>query len=539
VSDVESLRQQLRERGYLSHGIERWFALDPWSSRTFWRELVTVAFKAAALLALFGVLPGVAIMLFRNFPLTVVETAELTLLYGAFWLAISFVFVVLLALIFKVRPELAVDTPRALLAVSLGGAALLSALTVIWWRGFETSSGTLELLVGSALILLFFLVATVIISAALLSFSIYELQRVPAIHQKPRGVPLTIAAAVLIMLLFLPAYASSERQAAAPPQVVVTPTTRKVALIAVDGLTNDIFRSRPALVSSFPFAAPVTTIPADSTAQRWASVGTGVATETHGVRAIEGVRLRGGRNLIQSVSRADSVLRSIAPALRLATRQPLPPTVRQRDYVWEILAGRGTPSLAVNWWMTDDARDGALTSIGPQSIFAAGAGDPIRIDATARQRFLREVDADSPQFATVYLPALDVIVNRLPLDQSTRVVRSMQALEGIAETVSAMRERGYETFLIGLPGDGQRGSGVFAAPALDFSNGPSAYSVAPTIYDLLGFPLSREMPGASLLQANDTGRDRVASYGSRSRDTGSVKVDEEYYESLRSLGYIR
>src|SRR5256885_1852509 len=53
---VDDLRSQLRERGYLSHGIERWFALDPWSSRAFWLELATVAAKASLLIALFAVL---------------------------------------------------------------------------------------------------------------------------------------------------------------------------------------------------------------------------------------------------------------------------------------------------------------------------------------------------------------------------------------------------------------------------------------------------------------------------------------------------
>ena len=61
-----------------------------------------------------------------------------------------------------------------------------------------------------ALIAAFFLIATIAVSAALLSFSIYELQRIPAIHQKPRGVPMTIAAAILIALLFLPTFAAQD-----------------------------------------------------------------------------------------------------------------------------------------------------------------------------------------------------------------------------------------------------------------------------------------------------------------------------------------
>ena len=49
------------------------------------------------------------------------------------------------------------------------------------------------------------------------------------------------------------------------------------------------------------------------------------------------------------------------------------PTVRKRDLVWEIFAGRGVPSAAVNWWTTDDVHAGALDSIGQMSIFVAAA----------------------------------------------------------------------------------------------------------------------------------------------------------------------
>src|SRR5947207_1823277 len=164
---VDDLRQQLRERGYLSHGIERWFALDPWRSRAFWIELLVVSGKAATLIGAFALLPLVAIMLFRNHPLTAWETLLMAIVYG-----------------------------------------------------------------GSAIIISF------AISAALLSFSIYELQRVPAIHQRSRGVPMSIAASILTALLFLPAYAAQERRTAEPPiQVVTAPTSKRIAVVAVDGLT--------------------------------------------------------------------------------------------------------------------------------------------------------------------------------------------------------------------------------------------------------------------------------------------------------------
>lgn len=535
VSEVDSLRQQLKDRGYLTHGIERWFALDPWSSRAFWLELTLVALKAAMLIAAFGALPMTAVMLFRNFPLGALETLGLFVSYGLAWLVAAFVFVVVVALVLKIRPALPIDTPRALLAISFAASALLVAPIAIWWYRFDTSATTTELAAGVALLVLFFLTASIVISAALLSFSIYELHRIPAIHQKRRGVPMLVAAAVLIALLFVPAYADRERSAP-EPMVVTTPTSTRIALIAVDGLTHEILQSRPDLARTFPNAAAVSNLPGDSTTERWASLGTGVRTEAHGVRAIEGVRFRGGSHILQRISRGDFVLMQLAPLLGMARREPLPPTVRRRDYVWEIVAARGLPSVAVNWWATADAQIAALHTIGPESIFGGAQGDPLRVDAAAAARFLSLLDERKPRLATVYLPALDVVLNRLELDQSTQLAQSLRALDGLARTIAAARARGYEVVLTGMPGDRQRGSAVIASTMITMP-ATSEFDVAPTLLDLLGFPVSNEMPGHSL--ASKLVEPRIATYGNRTSATAPPPVNDEYYENLKSLGYIR
>ena len=534
MSEVDSLRQQLKERGYLTHGIERWFALDPWSSRAFWLELTLVALKAAILIAAFGALPMTAIMLFRNSPLGALETLGLFVTYGAAWLIAAFVFVVAIALILKIRPALPIDTPRALLAISFAASALLVAPAAVWWYRFDTDVTTPELAIGVALMVLFFLIASIVISAALLSFSIYELQRVPAIHQKSRAVPMLVAAAALIALLFVPAYLDRERKVP-EPMIVTTPTSSRVALIAVDGLTHEILQSRPDLARAFPNAAPVSNLPGDSTTERWASLGTGVRTDAHGVRAIEGVRFRGGAHILQRISRGDFVLMRFAPLLGIARREPLPPTVRRRDYVWEIVAARGLPSVAVNWWTTADAQIAALHSIGPETIFAGTKGDPLRVDANAVSRFLGELTRQ-PRLATVYLPALDVVLNRLELDQSTQLAQSLRALDGLANTIALVRARGYDVVLAGMPGDGQRGAAVIAS-TLPLQRASSEFDVAPTLLDLLGFPLSAEMPGRSL--ASQSAEPRIASYGNRTSAGAAPQLNDEYYQNLKSLGYIR
>jgi hypothetical protein len=137
---------------------------------------------------------------------------------------------------------------------------------------------------------------------------------------------------------------------------------------------------------------------------------------------------------------------------------------------------------------------------------------------------------------TVYLPSLDVILNRMAIDRSTQLAESVRALDEIRTTIDALRGRGYEVIVAGLPGDRQSGSGVLASTIAFGRGGASAYDIAPTLCALAGFPASAEMPGSSMVP---TPLARVAGYGRRASPAENVKVNQEYYENLKSLGYIR
>ena len=502
-------------------------------------ELAVVALKAAALIAAFAALPHVAIMLLRNGRLGAIETLTLFVLYAAFWFAASFFFVVLVALLMKLRPEIAVDTPRALLAISIVAAGVLVVPIAVWWFRFDSLPGAVELAAGGALIGLSFIVSAVVVSAALLSFSIYELHRIPVIHQRSRALPFAACVAVLIALMFLPARSVSP--AVPPQQIVVTPAATRVALVAVDGMTWDIFESRPDLMALFDARFAATPVQGASAAERWASIGTGVPPDLHGVRALAGVRLAGGSRVLQNVSAADVMLRVVAPAAGLAGLQPLPPTVRRRHFVWESFADRSVPILAVNWWTSGSEKSGALTTVGQETIFASSKGDPLRLDegALARLRTAIAAERDTgrpPAFATVYLPALDVVLNRVSYDPSTQLARSVRAIDGVADAVRWLKSQNYEVLLVGMPGEGQSGRAVIAS-TLPLRQPSSAWDVAPTVATLLGFPASNEMPGRSLAVGGSP--QRIATYGDRARRDPAAKLNQEYFESLKSLGYIR
>jgi hypothetical protein len=160
----------------------------------------------------------------------------------------------------------------------------------------------------------------------------------------------------------------------------------------------------------------------------------------------------------------------------------------------------------------------------------------LKLDSGATKRAISAVDRSHPRFVTLYFPALDVILNRLALDRSAQVAASVRALDGIGTAIEAMRSRGYEVIVVGLPGDRQSGNGAFATTIALANRPASAYDIAPTLSALMGFPASAEMPGSALVA---TDLPRIASYGPRAGQSESAKVNEEYYNNLKSLGYIR
>jgi hypothetical protein len=538
---VETLRDELRKLGYLSRGIERWFELDPWRSRTFWRELASLAAKGGILLAPFLALPAAVVMAIRNRPFDLTEMAMIS----GFYLVTAFAFVAMVivgaALLLRLRPALPVDSPTALTAIAVGTAAALEAAFALWWHAFPNPPGRFEQLAGVIMILLSFGVATIVLSAVFLSFAIHETGKIPSVRQRSRAIP--IAAGGCVLLLFLAASTRPQSMARADPplSIPITPTQTKIALVAVDGLTSELFRARSELAPLFRQIEAVPAPGLSSAPERWASVGSGTAPGVHGVEAVEGVRLRGSNHLIQALSAQDFPLRLLAPGLGLAAKQPIAPTARRREYVWEIAAHRGLPALAVGWWASGSSDTQLLAVIPQERLFAqTDAGSPLAratgIDALAVRQLLTGVAGRDVRLAAVYLPALDIVINRTPSDASSQLSALLRTGDLLRETVLSLRARGFEVILLGLPGEGQQGSGVLAT-TMTLRRYPRARDVAPTLLDALGFPRSQEMEGRSLLI--DSRQGVITTYGARQRPAIEGPADQEYYEQLRSLGYIR
>jgi hypothetical protein len=533
---VEDLRAQLKSLGYLSHGIERWFGLDPWSSRTFWAELLLISVKAAAIATPFAALPMTAVMLIRNRPLPVWDASLLLAGYVLTGFICIAAVVLATAGLLKIRPLAVIRRPANLLWISLAEAAVVVGWILVWWAAFPEPPSMTESVIVVGLLLMFLPVGTIAFSAALLSFSIYETHQIPSIHRRSRTVPLTIAGAVMLALLVLvvPGARSQAGTSATAQQVVVTPTDSRVALLAVDGLTREVLGARRSTMDLVPHVASFAERASGNAPETWASIGTGTPPEIHGVRAIDAVRLAGSQKLLQSISSADITLRLLT-RLGLGRKQPLPPAIRERDYVWEILGSRDVPSAGINWWASPESQQPNLQSISQESVYAATAQQPdtppvelaLAIDGVAIER-LRNVSADpSLRFVTAYLPALDIVSNRVELPNSVRLAASVRVLDNVDAAVAELEQAGWDVLLVGTD---------FVASTRQLRDNAARLDVAPTVLDHFGFPASREMPGTSLSPASS--QQRIRSYGPRRGQTPE-KVDEEYYEKLKSLGYVR
>lgn len=536
---VDDLRRQLRELGYLTRGVERWFAGDPFRSRSFWSGLLTVAVKAATVVALFAAAPVVAVMLMRNGAASAGAVASLIAIYvGASFVATALL-VTAVALLLRTRAAAGIENPRILNTAAAALSALIAVGIVIWWLGFPTPPDLLELVVGGALLLLLLVVSVTAFSAALLSFTILETHRIPLVRRAPRTRIIASVGTFLIAVIALTALSRSEKSVEEPHQIAVRPSSGSLALIAVDGLSADLFTARPELARQLPQVQRFTSSDTSAPPERWATIGTGTPPSLHGVRSVEGIRLLASPAVLQTTSRYDPVLRWAAPFLRLATREALPPTARSRDYVWEVLASRGIPSVAVNWWAEEES-EGPLAAVPQDAVFAKAGrrGSDVTlaldIDATATALTVEAVASQRPRFVTVYLPGLDILLHRLDLDAGARVTASLQALERLPSTVERLRAAGYEVVLMGVPAAGESG---IVGSTFPLQPNVRPADLAPTLFDFFGFPASSEMAGRSALP--NSRQPRIASFGARSRQITGAGPTREYYENLKSLGYIR
>jgi hypothetical protein len=326
--------------------------------------------------------------------------------------------------------------------------------------------------------------------------------------------------------------------------------------------------------------------------------------ETRRVAGIQGTLISGDGPLARALRAATDIVRLTRPSI--ASRDE-----RRSKTIWEVAEFAGLRTAVVNWWatwpaptqsgivITDRAllrleHGGALDSeIAPPDLYPqlqqtwpairtaaqntatmefpgdSGTATVLRRSAELDAMVLgiaRALPGPARDLDVIYLPGLDIAQHTL-----------LAAPDGGATSTSVITERveaikRYYTFLerllqpvlqpskrqvvmlvtspgrIETPTPGIAGISYADGHIDENRSAPGGViDIAPTVLQLLGIPLSRELPGKPLrtLMLGES-RDRqiryVTTYGRPSVDTRPRQgkpLDQEAIDRLRSLGYVR
>ncbi|HEV7672216.1 MAG TPA: hypothetical protein VGS22_27170 [Thermoanaerobaculia bacterium] len=600
TDDLERVREELRQRGYLSHGFERFLLQDALRPRRPVRALAILAGKVGLRAGLVLSPPLAFWLAAANGALVAhpFDAAVLFLhLFAPIALAAALAFLLVgAATAWVVR----FSHVRRIEAFTFGAAAAVgvATLALALWRAEElvAASGAWQIavLAVAAPFVLFALVKTV--HHGLLTLAIRLADEPSEAGSLSRGwLAFLLAAAVLVVLL--PALLAARRPAAdAPGSLPMAPGGRVLA-IGIDGVLGpelDYLLARgelPAL-GALAQSGAVFSYPRgdEPPASFWTRIATGRPTPEHGVAALDGFRPLGAKTTLMRSGPLRPYWRLIEVPLGLSEHRPLLAGRRSAFAFWELAARGGEPALAVDWWATFPAApvpgrilahggyqllaeraEGAVAPATDAPALAALAraaaleGPPLelarilsrpalaRLDsrALAPDRFYRAAFSAGlslhPKAAALYLAALDIAADRWPagsLAFGDRVRAELLAADRLIESARP----GFDTVAIVVdPGrrGGAEGRIVLWRAAGCRGNGATRTleSLAPEalasgLMRALGLPQSEELPAPPAVCAWPAPPGRVATYGVPSSSVAAARESGEYLENLRSLGYL-
>ena len=111
-------------------------------------------------------------------------------------------------------------------------------------------------------------------------------------------------------------------------------------------------------------------------------------------------------------------------------------------------------------------------------------GDDRRAQRLIGSSQLVGIDRRQARFITLYLPALDVLLNRLDLPAAASAAQSRRVIDEVTRLVMDFRAKGYDIVLVGAPGNG--GGHAVIGTTVATKRRPPLGGGAPTILDFLG-----------------------------------------------------
>ncbi len=597
TADLERVREELRERGYLSHGFERFLLQDALKPRRPARALAVLAGKvglrtglvlgpplafwlAAANGALTAHPLDAAVLLLHLFPPIALAAAIAFLLVGA---ATAWV--------------LRFSHVRRIEAFTFGAAAAVGAgtLALALWRAGElvAASGRWQIAVlcVAAPFVFYALVKTV--HHALLALAIRLADEPSEVWSLSRGgLILGLSAAVLVVLV--PALLAARRPAEdAPGSLPMAPGGRVLA-IGIDGVLAselDYLLGRgelPALGALARSGAVFSYARGNEPpASFWTRIATGRPSPENGVASLDGFRPLGAKTTLMRTGPLRPYWSAVEVPLGLSEHRPLLAGRRAAFAFWELAARGGEPVLAVDWWATfpaapvpgrivahggyqllGEGAQGAVAPAGDTPALAALArnaapnessgapSDPAARDLDARafapDRFYRAAFLDGlalrPKAAALYLAALDIAAAGSPagsLAGSLAFGDRVREELGEADRLLAVARPGFDTVAV-IVDPGRRGGAegrilLWRSAGCGGSKAPTALApeaLASGLMRALGLPQSGELPVPPPGCRWPGPPGRVATYGVPATSSAAARESVEYLENLRSLGYL-
>ncbi len=597
---LDSVREELRRMGYLSHRVERYLLQDAVRSVEWRGTVLRLAAKLGGLGGAAMAFVSVLLLLHWN-PSLRSEPFDLLPLFLhllPLWVVTLGIFFLLLAGILAMTlrryPGLRINHVSLNLAV----AGVVLGFGIVLWGARRQSidlSGWPSWLVAAAAALVAYLMA-VLLHNGLLALAIRLTHRTPREPAGRRGVLLLLAAATASLVL-VPASLLPKGTPEAP-SVLPQGAGGRVLLIGIDGVLAEELdyllarRELPGWQELLETGAVLAGYqrPLVDPAALWTSVATGLSSPQHGVLAIDSFRPLGLRTALGVSGPFRPYWNRIERPLGLAEHRPVLANRRRADAFWELAARGGDPVLAINWWSTYPAREIAgvvvahggyqlLTEGAPGAVAPVTAGERLisRWRPEARRRGSQEIvrsalgpAADAlierailpEQFyrdalrselsattraAALYLPALDLAASDwaggdVPFADLVR--EELRAADALL--VEALARGDWDTVAV-VADPGRRGPDSAGRVLLWRSVGCASSQprasieveqVASALLRGLGLPQSRELPDPPALCRWQSPPVTVETFGRRQAITPAENVGEEYLDSLRALGYL-
>lgn len=598
-ADLETVRSELRRRGYLSPGVGRFLLQDALAPRPAGRTFAVLSAKVGLLGgAVFALGGGVALLLVnRGSSAAALDLVALffhllppaSLAVGLGFLGLSGLFTLLVRSTRQRRTESWALGAALLVA---GGLAVtlwrmrFEASMLSWWqRAFAAAAAALAGL---------FLVR--VLYHGLLSLSLRlgdaDAGRWPLTR---RGLHLALALAACAIALPIAFAARSAAPPSAPASLPSAPGDR-VVVVGIDGVLAQELeyllargelpqlaeRVREAGLASYrrPIQAPVVF---------WTTVATGTPPELHEVASLDTFRpLLVGRPLATVGPLRGYFSRVLLP-LGLAEHRPLVSSRRRTFAFWELASRGGAPVVATNWWGTYPAPTvpGTVIAHGAWGLLAEGA--PGAVEPASQEAELRAAQAESarsplpPELAAslgpeaaaelarralgpdafyraeftrlapgvragaLYLPALDLAADGWrggALAFGDLLRRELSAFDQTLARLGAEFATVIVVFDPGrrLDGGGQDVAGrvlVWRRSGCSPANPEvPVTAIAAAALRALGLAQSVELPEPPPGCVYARAPETVASYGRRSEAAPGSGSEGEYLENLRSLGYL-